>query len=59
MWTLKGGADELICRTEMDSQTQNRPVVAQREGLGEGWSAGLGLADAKIIYSVGKQGPMI
>ena len=42
MWNLKYDTNELIY--EIDSQTQNRIVVA-KEGEG-GWIGSLGLADA-------------
>ena len=48
MWHLKYDTNELIYRTETDSQTQrtNRLVVARAGGVGEGWIGSLGLADA-------------
>ena len=44
MWNLKYDANELIYKTETDSQTENRLVVAKGEG--EWGRHGLGLADA-------------
>ena len=33
-WNLKYGTNEPIYRTETDSQSENRLVVAKREGVG-------------------------
>ena len=46
MWNLKCGTNELIYRTEKDSDMENRLVVAKGEGWGEGWTEGLGLVEA-------------
>ena len=45
MWNLKYDTNEPIYKTETDSQTENRLVVAKREG-GGGMDWDLGLADA-------------
>ena len=45
MWNLKYDTNEPIYKTETDSQTENRLVVAKREG-GGGIDWDLGLADA-------------
>ena len=44
MWNLKYDTNERIYEAETD--TQNRPVVARGEQVGEEWIGGLGLADA-------------
>ena len=36
MWNLKYGTDEPGYRTETDSQTENRLVIAKGEGVGRG-----------------------
>ena len=46
MWNLKYDTDELIYKTETDSDMENRPVVAKGAGVGEGWIGSLGRADA-------------
>ena len=46
MWNLKYDTNELIYKTETDSQTENRLVVAKGRGVGEDWIGNLGLADA-------------
>ena len=45
MWHLKYDTDELIHKTETDSQTEDRAVGA-RQGAREGWSGSFRLADA-------------
>ena len=45
MWNLKYDTNELIYETERDSQTENRLVVAKVEGVGEGCTGSVGLAD--------------
>ena len=45
MWNLIYGTDEPAYKTETDSQTQNRPVVAKGGGVGEGRTGSLRLAD--------------
>ena len=44
---LKYGTNEPVYKTEMDSQTENRLVVAkgERQREREGWAGSLGLAD--------------
>ena len=44
VWNLKYGTSEPIFKTETD--IENRLVVAKGEGLEEGWSGRLRLADA-------------
>ena len=47
MWNLKYGTNELIYKTETDSQTQRTDLWLPRgRGVGEGWIGSLGLADA-------------
>ena len=54
MWNLKYGTNELIYKTETDSQTQRTDLWLPREsGLGEGRSESLGLADAKYYIQNG------
>ena len=45
MWNPKYGTNEPTYKTETDSQTENRVVVAKRKGE-EGWMGSLGLVDA-------------
>ena len=53
MWNLKYDTDELVYETEIDSDIENRLVVAKRAGrVGEGWSGSLGLADANCCIYV-------
>ena len=59
VWNLKYNTSEPICKTEIDSQTQNSPLVAKREVDGEGkdWESGisgykllcLGWIDSKVL----------
>ena len=42
MWNVKYDKNELIYKAETDSQTENRLVVASREGWGK---VGLGVWD--------------
>ena len=44
MQNLQLGTNEPIYKTEADSQTENRIVVAKGEGVG--WMVSLGLLDA-------------
>ena len=46
MQNLKYDANEPIYKTEIDSQTEIRLVVAKGEEKGEGWIGSLGLVDA-------------
>ena len=47
MWNLKNDTNELIYKTETDSQTQRTDFGCQGGGgVGEGWIESLGLADA-------------
>ena len=46
MWNLKYGTDEPLYRTETDSQTETRLVVAKEEGEGVGCTGSLGFVDA-------------
>ena len=43
MWNLKNGTDELIYKTETDSQTENKHGYGR--GSREGYIRSLGLAD--------------
>ena len=45
MWNPKYDTDEPIYETNRITDTENRLVVARRQGFGEGWSERLGLAD--------------
>ena len=47
MWNLKYGTKEPMYKTETDSQTENRLVVAKGEG--EGWTE-LGVSGCKLLY---------
>ena len=44
MWNLKYGTNEPIYETETD--LENRPVVAKREGEGVEWTESLEIVDA-------------
>ena len=61
MWNLKYDTNELIYERETDSQTENRLVVAKREG--QQGRDGLGVRDQQmqtIIYRGDKQqGPIV
>ena len=47
MWNLKYETNELIYKTETDSQTQRTDLWLPRvRGVREGWIGSLGLADA-------------
>ena len=46
MWNLKHDTNELIYKTETDSQTQRIDLLPRGRGVREGWSGSLGLADA-------------
>ena len=50
MQNLKYGTNELIYKTEADSQAENRLAVAKGEGEGMGQTGCLGLVDAN--YSI-------
>ena len=43
MWTLKKDINELIYKTEADSQTSKTNIITQGERLGEGQIRSLGL----------------
>ena len=48
MWNLKYDTNELIYKTEIDSQTQRtEPWLLRVQWVEEGWIGSLGLADAK------------
>ena len=64
MWNLQYGTDEPIYKTETDSQTENRLVVAQRERAGSGmnWEFRVGrcelfhlerISNDALLYSTG------
>ena len=36
MWNLKNNANEFICKTETDSQTENKRMVTKGERVGGG-----------------------
>ena len=46
MWNLKYGTNELIHKTDTDSQTERAGVWLPRGGEGKGRAWDLGLADA-------------
>ena len=47
MWNLKYDTNELLYKTETDSQTQRTDLRLPRGGgVGEGWIGSLGLAEA-------------
>ena len=47
MWNLKYDTNELIYKTETESQTERVDLYLPRgRGMGEGWSGSIGLADA-------------
>ena len=53
MWNLKYDTNELIYKTETDSQTQRTDLGLPRRGwggLGQGWSGSLGLVD--VSYDI-------
>ena len=50
MWNLKYGTNEPIYRTETDSQTENRLVVAKGEGGGGGMDWEFGISRCKLVY---------
>ena len=53
MWNLKKKKDtnELICRTETDSQTENKLRVIKRDGLqgGMDWGFGTGICTLRYV----------
>ena len=54
MWNLKYGANELISKTETDSQTWRTDLCLPRgRGVREGWTVSLGLADANYYIQHG------
>ena len=52
MWNLTYDTDELIYKTEADSQIEDRRGCQGR--VGEGWTGGLGLAGETITYRMDK-----
>ena len=50
MWNLKYDSNELIYKTETDSQTQRTDLWLPRGRGREGWTGRLGLADANVLY---------
>ena len=63
-WNLEYNTNELIYKTETDSQTQRIDLwLPRRKGVAEGWSGSLGLGDANsyiewvnnkvLLYSTG------
>ena len=47
MWNVKYDTNELIYKTETDSDIENQTYGCQRaDRVGEGWIGSLGLADA-------------
>ena len=52
MWNLKYDTNELIYKTETDSQRTDLWLPRGR-GMGEGWSGSLGLADANYYIQNG------
>ena len=54
MWNLKeDDTNEVIYKTETDSDRENKPVTARGRGLREGWSEYLGLAGANSYIENG------
>jgi len=54
MWNLKeDDTNEVIYKTETDSDRENKLVTARGRGLREGWSEYLGLADANCYIENG------
>ena len=53
MWNLKYDTNELIYKTEADSQTQRTDLWLPRGRVPEGWSGSLGLADANYYIQNG------
>ena len=53
MWNLKYGTNEPIRKTETDSQTENRLVVARGRDVGERWIGSLELKDANHYINDG------
>ena len=47
---LKYGTNELLYKTETDSQTQRTDLWLPRGRGREGWTGRLGLADANVLY---------
>ena len=50
MWNLKYGTNELIYKTETDSQIQRKDLCLPRGR--EGWTGSLGLVDANYWYYI-------
>ena len=50
MWNLKYDTNEIIYETEMDSQTENRLVVAKAERSGRGMDWEFGTCRCKLLY---------
>ena len=51
MWNLKQGHNELLCRTDADSQTLKKLMVSKGNSLGvRGCTGGVGWKSYKIGY---------
>ena len=50
MWNLKYDTNELIYKIETDSQTKNRLVVAEGEGVEGGMNWEFGISRCKLAY---------
>ena len=50
MWNLKCGTNDSIYKKETDSDTENRPVVAKREGGGSGVDGEFGVSRCKLLH---------
>ena len=56
MWNLKYDTNELIYKTETDSQTQRTDLLLPRgRGVGEGWIGSWGQQMETSIYRMDKQ----
>ena len=55
MWNLKNDAIELTYKTEADSATEDRIVLAKGKGVGGGWSRSLGLEMQTAVYTTDRQ----
>ena len=51
MWNLKHGANELTYETDRLTDTENRLVVAKREGSGGGMEEEFGVSRCKLLYT--------